>query len=559
MNQGSLKIVPLAGAEEIGMNMMLYMYEKEGEKFNILVDCGVAFENLPGANVVMPDMQALKDLDVKIDVIVLTHGHEDHIGAIVYLFNEIKAPMYATPFTCGLIKKKFKYSKIKDYELETVQLGESRDLGPFHIQWIAVTHSIPDSAMLAIEVNNTRILHTGDWKLDDEPIVGPVADFEKIEAFGRKGVDIMISDSTNIHEDQTAVSEGEVYRSLEKLVAETKTGKFVLTCFASNVARVKSCLNAAKNAGRKVLILGGSLKKTIEVSLELGYLDGDIIIDEEEANETPANKMMIISTGSQAETNSALWKMANKMRSAGSVLEKGDTLVFSARVIDGRQHEVRKVINQLVERGLRIMHPWNSQESCIHASGHPGKPDIEKLLNSVKPQYVIPVHSEAEHRVSHIAFAKSKGYKAFNIRNGMVIEIKKNEKEVTIEKVKTIKSSKVIFDGGRLVHESSDIFRVRRELNANGFIMITVLFKNKKISTIVTNYGVYDRATDVTSKNISLNKQLKFDVDRAISSYGHSDIGHQESAIKKKIIDAAKNSIWYQIKKVPLIGVHFAV
>jgi len=554
VSDGTLKMVALSGAEEIGMNMTLYIYEnKHGHKFTILVDCGVSFEAMPGVNVVMPDVGHLAQEGISIDAMVLTHGHEDHIGAIPYLHAQLNLPMYATPFTVGLIKSKMEYNKIKDYMLETVNCGETRQIGPFTIKWIAVTHSIPDSAMLAIEVDGVRVLHTGDWKIDPEPIIGPVVDVDSIQEFASKGIHALISDSTNIHLEETAHSEGEVAISLKDLVRNTKKGRFVLTCFASNIARVQSCLAAAEAAGRKVLILGASLKRSMEVAVDLKYVSDDIVISEEEASDYLPEHLMIVSTGSQGEINSALWKMANKSRTAGAILEKGDTVVFSARVIDGRQHDVRVIINQLVERGIRVLHPWNSQDSCIHASGHPARPDIAKLLEWSKPKYVIPVHCEAEHRISHIAFAQSKGFKTFNLHNGVVIEIAKDD----IIKRDTLHHGKLAYDGNRLIAASSDIFKQRKEMNDNGVIIISIAFKNKKPVCVVTSYGVYDKTTDINlKKNISFSKQLKYDIERALSTFAYAEFVQKESSIKGRVFDIARNTIWNQIRKNPVIGCH---
>lgn len=552
-SNGILRMVALSGTEEIGMNMTLYSYEyKNGKKFTILVDCGVSFESLPGSNVVMPNLAILKDKGIRIDAIVLTHGHEDHIGAIPYLYDYVRVPMYATPFTCGLINRKMDYIKKKDYQLELVKCGETRNIGPFKIKWIAATHSIPDNAMLAIEVEGVRVLHTGDWKLDPEPVVGANLDYQSLIEFGKKGVHALISDSTNIHEAETANSEGDVAVSLKNLVKNTTSGRFILTCFSSNIARVKSCLEAARAANKKVLILGNSLKRSTEVAQELGFIDDEVIIDEEQANEMRPNELLIVCTGSQGEENSALWKMANKLRTAGSVIEKGDTVVFSARVIDGKQHSVRTIINQLVERGVRLMHPWNSKASCIHASGHPAKPDIAQLMEWIKPNYVVPVHSEAEHRISHIAFAKSKGYKTFNLKNGMVISI---GDEVT--KVGNITCERLAYDGNRLISYTSEVFKQRKTLNENGVLMISVGVKNKKLSSMVTSCGVYDKDADINHKKaLALSKLLKFDIDRILGGFSSSDMYAQENMIRKKVTEVARNAVWLQIKKNPIISCH---
>lgn len=552
--KGCLKMVPLAGAEEIGMNMTVYFYEKDGDRFAILVDCGVTFEDLPGASVSMPDLSVLEGAGIKIRAVIITHGHEDHIGAIPYLFDHLQVPIYATPFTASLIKKKLDYIRKKNYKIEIVNSGEFREVGPFKIQWINATHSIPDNTMLAIEVGDIRVLHTGDWKDDPTPLVGASTDFASIKKFASKGVHALVSDSTNIHQDNPAVSEVTVANSLKKLVLGCKKGKFVLTCFASNVSRIQGCFEAAREAGRKILILGTSLKKSVEIATDLKYIKNELLVSEEEANTMAPESLMILCTGSQAEENSALWKIANEMRSAGSSLEKNDTLVFSARVIDGRQRAVRKVINQLVEKGVRIIHPWNS-ESCIHASGHPSKPDVAKLLDTVKPFCVIPVHCEAEHRVSHIAFARSKGYTAFNLRNGVIINISKDG----VSKVGAIETKKLVLDGARLVDESSGIFLKRSELNVSGMIAVSVGLKGKALVSMVSNIGVFDDKCDIKNKS-TLNKHLKFELDRLLKTFSSSELMKKHSykyvnSMRLKIIATLKKYIWSSIKKNPIVNV----
>ncbi len=558
-NKGSLRLVAVSGAEEIGMNMTIYSFEKDNKNYNLLVDCGISFGDFPGAGVVMPNLPELMKNGMHIDAIILTHGHEDHIGALPYLLEMINAPMYATPFTCGLIKNKLTYvSRDRfakkpnyDFKLNKVELGQTLNIGPFSIQWIATPHSIPDSAMLAIEVDGKRVLHTGDWKLDPNPVVGQTIDYKSLQAFGKKGVHALIGDSTNIHEEETANSEGEVADALKELVKNTKTGKFVLTCFASNVARVKSCIEAANEAGRSVLLLGSSLKKAFVVATELGYLDAKNVIDEDQVGDIPSNKLMVICTGSQAEENSALWKIANKMRTAGTSLDMGDTIVFSARVIDGNQHNVRKVINELVERGVRVLHPWNSRESCIHASGHPAKPDIKQLLEWVKPNYVIPVHCEAEHRISHIAFARSLGFKTFNLRNCVIIEIS----EEKIEKIGSLKVEKLVYDGKRLIPDQSFVFKERKEMNDNGLISVSIGYKGKNLNAFVTCYGLFDKNVDLNNNQIHYSKIIKSEVEKVVKKFSVADF-QAANAVKKEVITAVRNCAYRYVSKNPAVICH---
>lgn len=553
-----LKMLALAGAEEIGMNMSVYLYENDKEKYAILVDCGVGFDSFPGATIAIPNIALLKKLGIQIKALVITHGHEDHIGAIPHLIEELNCPIYATPFTAGLIKRKVEYiHKRIQYEMNIVQLGETRELGPFTIKWFAATHSIPDNSMLGIEVGGLRVLHTGDWKDDNDPLVGLTCDFKGIAEFAKKGVDLLVADSTNIHEEGDSITEYEVGQSLLDLMQKMKLdkttckGKFVLTCFSSNIARVKSVIEAARICGRKVLILGSSLKNTTEIAANLGYIKKDIVITEEEACNIPNEELAIITTGSQAEEKSSLWKMANQMRSAGSVLNAGDTLIFSARVIDGRQHDVRKVINQLIERGIRIVHPWNSQDSLIHASGHPPRSDVKKLMNIVKPHYVIPVHCEAEHRHSHIIFARELGYKAFNLRNNTLIEITKEG----VKKIESYENCKLVVDGNRLINENSKIFTKRKEMNNGGFVMISVKFMQSKTFSIITNYGLYDEDND--KKTNVFNQEIKKQVDKIIGDVTNEERNSKNYNLKTQIIYSIKKYVKEKINKAPLVGVHF--
>lgn len=555
-----LRMVPLGGTEEIGMNMTLYIYEDGGKTYCIMVDCGVSFEEHPGSSVVMPDIKSLEIEGIVVNAVILSHGHEDHIGAVPYLFDMLKCPIYGTPFTMALVERKLQEAKKSDYELHAVNCGDSRTVGPFKIHWISVTHSIPDNAMLGIEVDKLKILHTGDWKLDDEPVVGAFTDEAGLKKFASTPVHALVCDSTNIHEEESALSEGDVGRTLMQLMKDTPTGRFVLTCFSSNVARMKSCFDAARVVGRKVVLLGNSLRKMSEVATELGFIDdADVIISEEEAKKMHPDKLMVICTGSQGEFGSALWKMTYKVQSSGALLDKGDTLVFSARIIDGKQKIVRAIINKLVERGVKVLHPWNSKDSGIHASGHPGQPDIETLWSWIKPKWIVPVHSEAEHRISHIAFAKSRGYNTFNVRNGTAIEIRQDG----ITSAGKFESGKLVFDGNRLIPDNHKIFSERDDLKINGFIMVSIAYQNKKIRCLISSWGVnderveeYDANSVDNKKKNNLNKAVRSAIENALNNFSAADFSTHEAQIRKKVVEVTKNVMERTIKKNPTIGVH---
>jgi ribonuclease J len=587
LNASNIMMCAVSGSEEIGMNMTVYSYESNKKTFTVLVDCGTNFMEVIGATVVMPDLPALIDKGLKIDAILITHGHNDHIGAIQYLHKYIpEIPIYAPPFACKLIEKQFKEMTARGYktplQLHYVELGSTLQFGPFSVKWVATTHSIPDSAMLAIEAtgwpeenikqeDRVRVLHTGDWKIDPDPIIGKHFDAEGLAEFGKRGVHALVGDSTNIHQKNRARSEGEVAASLCELITKTKTGKFVLTCFSSNVARIKSCIAAARVAERKVLLLGTSIKKSIEAAQELGYIDDKDLatfVNEESIDTLDANQLLIICTGSQGEENSALWKMANRMRTIPCSLDKGDTVVFSARVIDNRQTAVRNVINSFVGHGVRVLHPWNSQDSVIHASGHPAQEDIKELLGLIKPRCVIPVHGELEHKAAHINFVtkldiegKKDRIEGVNVSNGEMIAITQTS---IVRLDKHLKCNRLIYDGARLISDKSQIFTQRKDISENGIIVLSIAYRGTRSHTMMSTFGLFDRVMINPSQEEEsqskpqrdLSKELKSEITKWIKKYTQQDFTQQGSAAKRELVNFTKKWVNTNIGKNPYIACH---
>ncbi|MEJ0063668.1 MAG: ribonuclease J [Alphaproteobacteria bacterium] len=396
--------LPLGGSGEIGMNLNLY-----GTKGKwLMVDCGVTFgdESTPGIEVIMPDIGFIAERKHDLVAIVITHGHEDHIGALEHLWGQLQCPIYATPFTANLIRTKIAERNIPGkIRIIEIPLGGKFSLGPFSVEFISVTHSVPESNMLAIATPNGTVLHTGDWKFDPEPLVGKVTDEERLRELGREGVMAMIGDSTNALVAGHTASEADVQKGFKELFGGLPQ-RIVVTCFASNIARVKSAVAAARHHHREVGLVGRSLWRNTEIAEECGYLpEFPMLLSEHDAGFMPRHKVVYVCTGSQGEVRSALARLAVGDH-AELVLEKGDTVVFSSRDIPGNEKAIGRVQNALIELGVQVI-TADQCESIIHASGHACRDELAQLYQWVRPNLAVPVHGEIRHQTEHAALAKS--------------------------------------------------------------------------------------------------------------------------------------------------------
>ncbi|MCC7259750.1 MAG: ribonuclease J [Alphaproteobacteria bacterium] len=464
-DKDSLHFVPLGGSAEIGMNLNLYHYKGKW----LMIDLGIGFadEHLPGVEVVLPNIDFITERKKDLVGLVLTHAHEDHLGAVPYLWEELGCPVYATPFTAAFLRAKLAgmpfTSKVV---INEVRPGSQLTVGPFDLEMIELTHSIPEMNALAIRTDLGTILHTGDWKLDGEPLVGPISDENRLVQYGKEGVLALVCDSTNVFVEGESGSEGDVRKELIKLVGECEN-RVVLATFASNVARLESIVEAAKANGRRVVLAGRSLWRMTQAAQESGYLqDAPPFLSDEEAKKLPRNQVLIIATGCQGESRAALTKIVNKEH-PHIKLSPGDTCIFSSREIPGNGNKIAWIQNQLVLQGVEVI---TDRQRPIHVSGHPARDELARMYQMTQPRIAVPVHGEPRHLHEHVAFAKALQVpEAVEGENGMAIRLAPGKPEV----VGQVKSGYIALDGNSMIPTDSSIIRDRRKLRNDGAVFVS--------------------------------------------------------------------------------------
>jgi len=423
--------LPLGGAGEIGMNLNLFGHNKEW----IIVDCGITFGDRLGIDIMMPDPSAILEQAENVKALVLTHAHEDHIGAVPYLWPYLKCPVYATPFTAQVLRQKLEEKSWgKQVKIIEVPLSGRVQIGSFDVEYITLTHSIPEPNALAIRTELGCVLHTGDWKIDPQPLIGESTDKNRLKEIGKEGVSALICDSTNVFDKGSTGSEGEVRNELEKIIAQIPQGRIVACCFSSNVARVESIAHAAQKNGRKVALLGRTLEKMMRAASLSGYLKKlPGFVPADQAMDMPRDKVLFISTGSQGEGRAALSRIANRSHPIVE-LDDGDTVIFSSRVIPGNERSIANIQNQLVHQGVRTI---TSHEEAVHVSGHPAQEDLKAMYNWTKPKSLIPVHGEARHMQAQAELGLANGIEHTLVPgNGTLIELAGKTPEI-IDRVNT--------------------------------------------------------------------------------------------------------------------------
>jgi ribonuclease J len=491
MAKGGQELVycSLGGAGEIGMNLNLFGYGKPGEYKWIIVDIGVTFsdDNIPGIEVILPNPEFIANQKENLLGIVLTHAHEDHVGAIAHLWPMLECPIYATPFTAAIVREKFKEKKINiGSHLKIVKLGGNVKLGVFDIDYITLTHSILEPNGLAITTPEGVVLHTADWKIDEDPLIGEKTDVKKLTELGKKGVLAMVCDSTNIFNLGSSGSESLVRTGLLTVLEKMKN-RIVITSFASNVARMETVFKVAEKIGRHVCLVGRSMNRIYELARQCNYLqDIKVPIDVRDSKKIPKNKMVFLCTGSQGEQRAALARIANGTH-PDLHLEKNDNVIFSSRIIPGNEKRLYKIFNDFSRSEINVL---SEENSMIHVSGHPAREDLKKMYNWVKPKILIPVHGEQRHMAEHINFAKEMGVKfPIKVSNGEIIRLAPGEPQV----VDKVTSGRVYLDGKVLIDNDSPVLKERRNMAANGYMEITVLIsKNGQIKNnpIITLKGI---------------------------------------------------------------------
>ena len=470
-----LLFCPLGGSGEIGMNMNLFAYGKPSEHKWIMVDIGVTFadDTLPGIDLIYPDPGFIVDKKDDLLGIILTHAHEDHIGAIAHLWPKLKCKIFATPFTAILIKEKFKENHIDiTNHLKIVQLNGNLTLGPFKIEYITLTHSILEPNGLRIETPAGVILHTGDWKIDDEPLIGGKMNSDRLKEIGKDGVLAMICDSTNVFSTGKSGSELDVRKSMLNIMSSLKK-RIIITSFASNVARMETAFYCAEKTGRQISLVGRSMHRIFKAARQCGYLKNVIEpIDPREAKNISREKIVYLCTGSQGEPMGAMMRISNYTH-PDILIEKNDAVIFSSKIIPGNEKKLYKLHNQLIKNGIEVI---SEDSEFVHVSGHPNREDLKEMYNWVKPECVIPVHGEHRHMIEHINFAKEmKVPNPVQVENGDIVKLSPGNPHV-FDKAP---SGRLYLDGNVSVEEDSQSIKDRKNLSANGYLEVTILIKSK--------------------------------------------------------------------------------
>lgn len=544
IQEKGVKIIPLGGLEEIGMNITAFEYDDS----IIVVDCGLSFpsDEMLGIDLVIPDVSYLKDNIHKVKGFVITHGHEDHIGALPYILPQINVPVYATKLTIGLIDNKLKeHGLLKNTRRKVIKYGQSINLGCFRIEFIRTNHSIADAAALAIYTPAGIIVHTGDFKIDYSPVFGDSIDLQRFAELGKKGVLALMCDSTNVMKPGFTMSERTVGKTFDKIFAENVRNRILVATFASNVDRVQQIINSAAKYGRKVVIEGRSMVNIISTASELGYISvpDDIIISAEQMRNYTDDKLVVITTGSQGEAMAALSRMASNMHKKISI-RSGDTVIFSSTPIPGNEKSVSKIINELEMLGANVIF------QDTHVSGHACQEEIKLIYALTKPKYAIPVHGEYRFLVAHSALAQSLGIPKENVcvlNSGDVLELSENKAEV----VAKVPAQGIFVDGLGVGDVGNIVMRDRQQLSENGLIIIVVALERGSNCVMagpdmVSRGFVYVRESEnLMDEALEVTRNaLERCLDRNISDWGK---------IKNEIKDSLSEYIWKKTKRSPMI------
>jgi ribonuclease J len=474
-SRDELVFLPLGGSGEIGMNLNLYGYGPEEDRRWIIVDIGVTFgdDRTPGIDLIMPDPAFIEERRDELLGIVLTHAHEDHIGAVARLWPRLRCPVYATPFTAAMVRGKLIEAGIESQvPMHIIPLGHRFDLGPFDIELVTLTHSILEPNALAIRTPLGLVLHTGDWKIDRDPVVGDDIDEARLRAIGDEGVRAIVCDSTNVFTPGTSGSEADVAASLVELLKQCE-GRVAITTFASNVARLESIIRAGDAVGRHPVLVGRSMYRVVAAAREAGYLnDLPPILDEDDAGYLPRDKVLYICTGSQGEPRAALARIAEDSH-PHIVLEKGDTVVFSSRIIPGNETSIFDLQNQLAERGVRVI---TEKDHFVHVSGHPCRDELALMYQWIRPEVAVPVHGEARHLAEHAALARELQVpEQVVVRNGLIVRLAPGPAEVVDE----APSGRIYLDGDVLTDQDEGAVQERRRLAFAGAVFVSLVLDGK--------------------------------------------------------------------------------
>ena len=544
LNSDAVKIIPLGGLEQIGMNITAIEYEDS----IIVIDCGLAFpeDDMLGIDLVIPDVTYLKENADKVKGLVVTHGHEDHIGAIPYIEKELNMPIYATKLTMGLIENKLKeHNLMNNTRRKVVKYGQNIILGKFRIEFIKTNHSIADSAALAIYTPAGLLVHTGDFKIDYTPVFGDMIDLQRFAELGKKGVLALMADSTNAEREGFTKSEKTVGRTFDNLFNDNQNHRIIIATFASNVDRVQQIINCAEKYGRKVAIEGRSMVNIISIASELGYLSlpDNILIDVEQLRSYPDEQTVIITTGSQGESMAALSRMANGTHRKVSI-KPNDTIVFSSNPIPGNEKSVTGIINELMMKGADVIF------QDVHVSGHACQEDIKLIYSLVNPKYAIPVHGEYKHLVAQAKIAEQLGYDTDHIKilsSGDVLEINEDGAKVTGR----VHVGNVMVDGLGVGDVGNIVLRDRQRLAEDG-IIIVVMTLEAGSGQLLAGPDIVSRGFVYVRNSESLMDEAKCVLDDTMERLTDNNVTDW-GKIKTEVKDALGDFVWKETKRRPMI------
>ncbi len=543
-NTSKLKIIPLGGLEQIGMNITAFEYEDS----IIVVDCGLSFpeDDMLGIDLVIPDVTYLKDNIDKVKGFFITHGHEDHIGAIPYVLKDINVPIYATKLTIGIIEHKLEeHDMLKKVKRKVVKYGQHINLGCFRVEFIKTNHSIQDAAALAIYSPAGIVVHTGDFKIDYTPVFGDPIDLQRFGEIGKKGVLALLCDSTNAERAGFTQSEKSVGKALDNIFSDHKNQRIIIATFASNVDRVQQIINSAEKFGRKVAIEGRSMVNIISIASELGYLTlpDNILIDVDVLKSYPDEQTVIITTGSQGESMAALSRMANGTHRKVAIKPK-DCIVFSSNPIPGNEKSVTGIINELMMKGADVIF------QDVHVSGHACQEDIKLIYQLVNPKYSIPVHGEYKHLVAQAKIAEELGYDTDHIKilsSGDVLELDENDAKVTGK----VHVGNIMVDGLGVGDVGNIVLRDRQKLAEDGIIIVVMTLESGSGQVlagpdIVSRGFVYVRNSEslMDEAQMVLNATMEKCMDKNVTDWGR---------IKNEIKDSLGEFVWKETKRRPMI------
>jgi ribonuclease J len=465
-----LVFVPLGGLGEIGMNLALYGFGRKGRMKWVMVDCGVAFAgpDLPGIDLTVPDISFIENMRADLAGLVITHAHEDHIGAVADLWPKLECKLYATRFAAALLEaKRLAEAGTPEVPITVVAQGAAIAIGPFEIEFISMAHSIPESCALAMRTPLGTVLHSGDWKIDAAPGVGKQTDAKRLAAIGAEGVLALVSDSTNILREGMSPSEADVAKTMREIIGKA-SGRVVVTTFASNVARIRAVAEAAIAAGRTIVMVGRAMERVTAVARECGYLDGiPDFLSQDAFPHIPRDKVVLLATGSQGESRAAIARMSENNHPMVA-LNPGDQVIFSSRTIPGNEREVGRIINNLVRMGVEV---FTDRSALVHASGHPRRGEVAQLYGWIKPDIAIPAHGEDIHLAEHAAFAKSHGVRhVIAAHNGDIVLLAPGTPGIAGE----VPKGRLCKDGDILVPVGDESLKMRQRLAVSGIVTIAL-------------------------------------------------------------------------------------